>query len=98
MSAETILKPPGSTGDGASEDKLGRVLNGRRDDIILASKSVSRDADGMRKDLETSLKLLKTDYLDFYFIHGLVSKKELDIITEPHGALSALVKAKEETV
>jgi uncharacterized protein len=83
-------------GNGASEDKLGRVLKGKRDGIILASKSVARDADGLRKDLETSLELLKTDYLDFYFIHGLVSVKELDVITGPHGALSVLVKAKEE--
>ena len=83
-------------GDGASEDKLGRVLVGRRNEIILASKSTSRDADGMRRDLETSLKLLKTDYLDFYFIHLLISLKELDIITGADGALSALLKAREE--
>lgn len=83
-------------GDGASEDKLGRVLEGRRDEIILASKSVSRDGDGMKRDLETSLRMLRTDYLDFYFIHGLISPKELDIITAPDGALAVLLKAKEE--
>ena len=83
-------------GDGASEEKLGRVLQGRRNDMILAGKSVARDAAGMRKDLETSLKLLKTDYLDFYFIHCLVSLKELDVVTGTGGALTALEKAREE--
>jgi aryl-alcohol dehydrogenase-like predicted oxidoreductase len=83
-------------GNGASEEKLGRVLESKRNDIILASKSISRDADGIRNDLETSLKLLKTDYLDFYFIHSLLSLEEIDIITGPEGALSALIKAKEE--
>lgn len=83
-------------GNGASEEKLGRVLEGKRKDIILASKSISRDAEGMRRDLETSLKLLKTDYLDFYFIHLVVSLKDFDAMTGPDGALSALLKAKEE--
>jgi predicted aldo/keto reductase-like oxidoreductase len=83
-------------GAGASEEKIGRALNGRRDKVILASKSISRDAAGMRMDLEASLSALKTEHIEFYFFHGVNTIDELDTITGPDGALSALLKAKEE--
>ncbi|HAK46911.1 MAG TPA: hypothetical protein DCO79_13460 [Spirochaeta sp.] len=38
-------------GDGASEKKLGRVLEGRRDDFILCSKSEAGTADAIRRDI-----------------------------------------------
>ena len=85
-----------SYGGGSSEEKLGRVLEGRRDGIILASKSGSRDADGIRRDLETSLRTLKTEHIEFYFLHGVNTLEDLDTISGPDGALPALLKAKEE--
>jgi predicted aldo/keto reductase-like oxidoreductase len=83
-------------GIGASEEKIGRALKGRRDKVILVSKSYSRDADGLRMDLEASLSALQTDHIEFYFFHGVNAIEELDAITDPDGALSALLKAKEE--
>ncbi len=85
-----------SYGGGASEVKLGRVLEGRRDQVILASKSGKRDGDGMRRELEASLEALRTDHIEFYFFHGVNTLEELDVITGPGGALGALLKAKEE--
>jgi uncharacterized protein len=85
-----------SYGSGASEEKLGRVLEGRRDQVVLASKSGKRDGEGIRRELEASLKALRTDHIDFYFFHGPATIADLDTITGPRGALEALLKAKDE--
>ena len=65
---------------GQSEEILGELLAGRRDRFVLATKyTVSRDrADpnaagnprkNLRLSLETSLRRLRTDYLDIYWVH-----------------------------
>jgi aryl-alcohol dehydrogenase-like predicted oxidoreductase len=83
-------------GDGASEEKIGRALEGGRDQVILVSKSGSRDADGMRRDLEASLRALRTDHIEIYFLHCVNLMDEFEIAVGPGGALSALLRAKEE--
>jgi aryl-alcohol dehydrogenase-like predicted oxidoreductase len=66
--------------DGASEEILGEVLTGRRDRFVLATKyGVSRDRGdpnaagshrkNLRLSLETSLRRLRTDYIDLYYVH-----------------------------
>ncbi|GAA0496979.1 oxidoreductase [Paractinoplanes deccanensis] len=66
--------------DGASEEILGKLLAGRRDQFVLGSKyTVSRDRrdpnaagnarKNLRASLETSLRRLGTDYLDLYWVH-----------------------------
>jgi aryl-alcohol dehydrogenase-like predicted oxidoreductase len=65
---------------GASEEILGEVLDGRRDRFVLATKyTVSRDRDdpnaagnhrkNLRLSLDTSLRRLRTDYLDICWVH-----------------------------
>jgi hypothetical protein len=83
-------------GRGASESKLGRALEGRRDQVVLASKSGARDGDGIRRDLECTLEELRTDHVEFYFFHGVNTLDDLDTITSRGGALEALLKAKDE--
>lgn len=53
-----------------SEHKIGLALSDVRDKIFIATKSHSLTADKMKKDLETSLKELKTDYIDIYQFHN----------------------------
>ena len=54
-----------------SEDVLGRALEGRRDDVFLATKlSGDHSVEHIRKALTNSLKALRTDYVDLYQIHG----------------------------
>ncbi|WP_255510933.1 aldo/keto reductase [Kribbella pratensis] len=66
--------------DGASEEFLGELLTGRRESFVLGTKyTVSRErADpnaagnhrkNLRASLETSLRRLRTDYLDVYWVH-----------------------------
>ena len=67
-------------GFGEAEKKVGKIIQGQRDQFFLASKSgvswhsskrvnMTNDPIIARKMLEQSLKDLKTDYLDAYFIH-----------------------------
>ena len=72
------------------------MLEGRRDKVILASKSGKRDGEGIRRELEASLAALRTDHIEFYFFHGVNTMEDLDTITGPGGALDALLKAKDE--
>lgn len=53
-----------------SEEKLGYALSHVRDQIYLATKTAAGTAEGFWKDLETSLRLLKTDYIDVYQFHN----------------------------
>jgi predicted aldo/keto reductase-like oxidoreductase len=55
-----------------------------REQIFLVSKSDERDPKGMQKLLDRSLKRMKTDYINLYFIHGL---------EEPEEEMTADVKA-----
>ena len=52
-----------------SEEKLGNAFEGIRDRIYIASKTMGRTPEAFREQLDTSLKLLKTDYLDIYQFH-----------------------------
>ena len=65
---------------------------------MLASKSGTRDADGIRRDLEASLHNLRTDHIEFYFFHGVNTLDELDQISSSNGALTALLKAQDEGI
>ena len=53
-----------------SEVKLGEALDGIRDKVVIATKTGSQDAEGFWRDLETSLKNLRTDYVDIYQFHN----------------------------
>lgn len=53
-----------------SEEKLGEALSFARSHIIIATKTGAVTAEGFQKDLETSLRLLKTDYIDLYQFHN----------------------------
>ena len=82
--------------DGEDEKVIGEAIRGRRDALILATKTGQRDAEGARRDLETSLRLLGTDYVDLYQLHHLNTQDERERALGPGGALEAVQKAREE--
>lgn len=53
-----------------SEAKIGLALSPVRKSIILATKSQATTPETLVTDLHTSLKLLKTDYIDIYQLHN----------------------------
>lgn len=53
-----------------SEEKLGFATTSFRDKIYIATKTAAMNGEELKKDLETSLSLLKTDYIDIYQFHN----------------------------
>ncbi len=76
-----------------SEEFFGYALEGIREKFVIATKSMARTKDAMAADIETSLKNLRTDYIDLYQIHN-ASPADMEKVTAPGGALEALLEAK----
>lgn len=61
-------------GDGDSERFLGETLNGRRDQVFLATKFGMGEGGGgspdhVRRAIDASLERLRTDHVDLYYYH-----------------------------
>jgi len=82
--------------DGDDERVVGLAIAGRRRDIVLATKTQRRDAAGAREELETSLRLLGTDYVDVWQIHHLNTQSEREQVLGPGGAMEAAVRARDQ--
>lgn len=52
-----------------SEEKIGLALSDVRENIFIATKTMAQNTEDMKAQLETSLKTLKTDYIDIYQFH-----------------------------
>lgn len=86
-------------GDGKNEELIGRALAGRRSEFYIASKTgIIIDGDKRRIDcrpetivsaLETSLRCLKTDFIDLYYLHR---PDPATPIEESAGALARLIE------
>ena len=77
-----------------SEEKIGLVLKDRRSDCFIASKTTARDAEGLMKDLETSLRNLQTDKIDVYQLHTVSDGDTYKQVMAPGGALDGAKRAK----
>lgn len=76
-----------------SEEKLGAAFDGMRDKIFIASKTMATTPDKFWDDLHTTLKNLRTDYLDIYQLH-CVSRCYAP--NDGTGMYEAMLKAKEQ--
>jgi predicted aldo/keto reductase-like oxidoreductase len=77
-------------GEGLSEKKVGQALSGRREDFVLATKTKARTKEGALESLERSLKNLKTDHVDIFFMHEPQTIDESKQILAPGGAMEAV--------
>ncbi len=82
--------------DGDDERVIGEAIAGRRHQIVLATKSMRRKAKGARQDLETSLRLLGTDYVDIWQLHHLNTRVQRERALGPGGAIEAAIRAREQ--
>jgi aryl-alcohol dehydrogenase-like predicted oxidoreductase len=86
--------------NGESEEIVGKALEGRRDDVVLATKvhgSMGDDANHggnsrrwITREVENSLRRLRTDHIDLYQVHRPDPNTDID---ETLGALTDLVRA-----
>ena len=83
--------------DGRSEERMGKALVDRRDQVFLMTKVCThgRDAEAMRQ-LEESLRRLKTDYLDLWQIHEVVFDNDPEQHFARGGVVEALDEAKQQ--
>ena len=54
-----------------SEEKIGAAFGDRRDKVIISTKTGATKVEDFWQQLETSLRLMKTDYVDLYQFHNL---------------------------
>lgn len=78
-----------------SEEKIGRHAAARRHEYYLATKSMARDAAGMTAEINASLKTMRTDWIDLYQAHNVKTRRDLETILAPGGALDALKAARD---
>jgi len=83
--------------NGQSDEIYGKALEGGlRKKVLLMSKAHLRDRDGAMRQLEETLRRMRTDYLDLWQCHEVSTGQEVDQIFGPKGALEAFVRAKEQ--
>jgi aryl-alcohol dehydrogenase-like predicted oxidoreductase len=76
-----------------SEDRIGTALGDVRKNIVLCTKSGARSPEAVLKNLDNSLKMMRTDYIDVLQFHNPPS------VPKPggdDGLYDCLVKAKEQ--
>ena len=78
--------------DGRSEELMGRALamDGRRNQVFLMTKNCERDYAGSMKNLEDSLRRMKTDRIDLWQFHEMVYDNDPDWVFEKGGMKAAL--------
>ena len=80
--------------DGHAEEVYGAVVPAFRKEIFLTTKSGQRTRKDAEAELETSLKTLRTDYVDLWQMHGVNKIEDVEKIFAPGGAIEAFEAAK----
>ncbi len=79
---------------GNAEDMLGPALEPYRKGVFLACKTQGRTRAEAEKELESSLRKMRTDHFDLYQHHAVTKKKDVETILGPGGAMEAFEAAK----
>jgi aryl-alcohol dehydrogenase-like predicted oxidoreductase len=79
---------------GNAQSRLGPALEPYRSRSFLACKTGQRLKDGSAKELEESLRLLRTDHVDLYQFHGVTTKEDVEKIFGPDGAMETFQAAR----
>lgn len=82
--------------NGKSEEVYGDVLAPVRKNVFLTTKCARYSKVEAMEDLESSLKALKTDYIDLWQIHQVGEMKEVEQIFGPGGSIEAFEQAKKQ--
>jgi predicted aldo/keto reductase-like oxidoreductase len=79
-----------------SEGRIGKAISGRREGLILATKSPARESEEMRSHLNLSLERLGVEYIDLFQFHNVSDSKSLERVLDPKGPMTVLEEAKKE--
>jgi predicted aldo/keto reductase-like oxidoreductase len=79
-----------------SEAKIAEAVGHRRNEFYIVTTTDYRKAKNAARQIDESLKIFKTDYIDIYNIGGVRKPEAVDKVLAPGGAIEALLQAKEE--
>lgn len=85
-------------GNGQSEQRLGKALEGRRDEVWINTKSSQRDYDSACRQIDESLQRLRTDHIDLFFIHAIDNDDDLARVLGKDSVLQAIETYREQGV
>lgn len=81
---------------GDAEIKLGVALEPFRKNVFLSCKTDGRNKEDSRKELEQSLKNLRTDHFDLYQLHAVTTLTDVKAILGKGGAIETCLEARKE--
>jgi aryl-alcohol dehydrogenase-like predicted oxidoreductase len=79
-----------------SEGFIGKAICGRREGLVLATKSTSRNPEKVMKHLQLSLERLGVDTIDLYQLHGVDDLETYHSLVAPGSMLATLEKARSQ--
>ncbi|MFN0166919.1 MAG: aldo/keto reductase [Bryobacteraceae bacterium] len=92
----TYVDTAAAYGDGASEERVGKVMKTRRKEVFLVSKINERDPEKVKRTIDRTFRLLQTDHLDVLHIHSLLHEDDLAKVESKGGVLDILRKLRDE--
>jgi predicted aldo/keto reductase-like oxidoreductase len=78
---------------GDSEERIGKAIAGRRDKVVLSTKTPKPDKTGASQDLEISLQHLQTDYIDLWQFHNVSNPEKYERVFGSDGAMEVAKEA-----
>ncbi len=81
-----------------SEERIGKAIAGRRDGLILATKTTSRNSEEVKAHLNLSLERLRVEAIDLYQLHDVSDPAAVEAIFAPNGPLAIVEEAKKAGV
>jgi predicted aldo/keto reductase-like oxidoreductase len=73
-----------------SEERVGKAIAGRREGLVLATKSHALDGKSFREELEQSFQRLGVQYIDLVQFHNISNQEQYEQVTAPGGPLEVL--------
>lgn len=82
----------------SSEERIGRLLKTRRQEVFLVTKVGDREADKAKESIERSLERLQTDYIDLLHVHSINSVEDAESLGEKDMVLEVMHQYRDEGV
>jgi predicted aldo/keto reductase-like oxidoreductase len=76
-----------------SEERIGKAIAGRREGLVLATKSGARDAKTCREHLELSFRRLGVEHIDLFQFHNVSTEEHYEQVIAPGGMLEVVREA-----
>lgn len=82
-----------ANGYSTSEERIGKAITGRREQVVIATKTGARDKATAQEHLDLSLKRLNIDYIDLWQFHNVSTFEAYEQVLAPNGAMEAAQEA-----